>query len=111
MNRCKECGTDSKPIGAVLCDECKENARKERDRKRYLKNRTFKIDPNELIIVNDPDPLALFYKGARITKEQMKCMCSRSIHSFTVGTILKDYTGTLYRVIALPDESQKLILI
>jgi hypothetical protein len=110
ITRCRECGSDveTKAFHSVICEECKEENRRIRDHARYLKRRVLSMDPDALLIVNDPDPFG-FHKGAVINRYEIVCMCRKKYQSFTLGTILKDFRGQHFEVIGLPDGNQKLI--
>jgi hypothetical protein len=110
LKRCMQCGTEISTTSkrGVICDECKEIARKERDHLRYLKRRILKPDPDALVIIKDPDILGGFHQGAVIKRWEAVCMCRSNYKSFTPGTILKDSTGKYYKIINLIDGRQEL---
>jgi hypothetical protein len=112
LKRCMQCGTEisTSSTRGVICEECRELARQERDHLRYLKRRVLKPDPDSFIVVYDPLPIGHFDKGAVINQFEVKCMCRSKYKSFTLGTILKDSTGKQYKVIKLSDGRQELEL-
>ncbi len=79
----------------VRCEECRLEDERKRSRGRYQCT----PDPDAYLVVNDPDEIGGFPRGAVINREQMEYMLLESIAAFTPGTTLKNKAGQLFRVV------------
>ena len=108
---CEECGSStysSQPYGRVVCDDCKEQRRREAERLRTLRQeRTKKLCPHSFRVLYDPGGMEYgFPAGAFIIKEEHDDMLK--FNCYTVGTILAAANGERHKVIR-SDGTQKLV--
>jgi hypothetical protein len=97
---CYYCGrtvTTSQCAGRVLCDICKDIARREQIEKRRLRYWQTEAKSKNVVIIKDPDTDFGFSPGAMFSSYERDYGLSYGI--FTPGTIIKN-GDTLMRVVS-----------
>jgi hypothetical protein len=93
---CRVCGSLVETTApSTTCDECREIRRQETDRAKYRPS----FDPRGYVVLEDPDEIGGFRKGAVINREQVRYMLLPSIRGFTVGTLLRNKQGDLFTIL------------
>ena len=94
QHKCQVCGcefTNNAPNETRYCRKCKKVAA--RDTKRRYDARTY----GSYWVLYDPDPVAGFHKGMKVSREENINMLRMSC--FTPGTLLKSVDGICYEVV------------
>ena len=99
--RCPECGVIVYTNGTwARCEDCRKECDREKKHISYMRER--RPDPDAYLVVYDPTPVedGGYRPGkASFCREQTRYMLLESVAAFTVGTILRNKGGQLFRVI------------